>query len=79
VRIAVTGARGQLGAAVVRECSAAHEVVALGRADLLLFVFCLALPFRSYRRLLPAIATFAGSLVLALLASAAGFAPNPFR
>jgi hypothetical protein len=49
---------------------------ALGRADLLLFVFCLALPFRSYRRLLPAIATFAGSLVLALLASAVGFAPN---
>ncbi len=34
MRIAVTGARGQLGAAVVHECSSAHEVVALGRADL---------------------------------------------
>jgi dTDP-4-dehydrorhamnose reductase len=34
VRIAVTGARGQLGAAVVHECSAAHEVIALGRAEL---------------------------------------------
>ena len=34
MRIAVTGARGQLGAAVVRECSAAHDVVPLARADL---------------------------------------------
>jgi HupE / UreJ protein len=50
---------------------------ALGRADLLLFVFCLAMPFRHYRRLLPAAATFAASIVLALLASALGFAPNP--
>jgi dTDP-4-dehydrorhamnose reductase len=34
VRIAVTGARGQLGAAVVHECGKAHDVVALGRAEL---------------------------------------------
>jgi dTDP-4-dehydrorhamnose reductase len=34
MRIAVVGARGQLGAAVVHECAAAHDVVAFGRADL---------------------------------------------
>ena len=34
MRIAVTGARGQLGAAVVRECAAAHDVVPLTHADL---------------------------------------------
>jgi dTDP-4-dehydrorhamnose reductase len=34
MRIAVTGARGQLGAALVHEFSAAHETIALGRADL---------------------------------------------
>jgi dTDP-4-dehydrorhamnose reductase len=34
VRIAVVGARGQLGAAVVHECRDAHDVVALGRAEL---------------------------------------------
>jgi dTDP-4-dehydrorhamnose reductase len=34
MRIAVTGARGQLGAAVVHECAAAHEVFAFTRADL---------------------------------------------
>jgi dTDP-4-dehydrorhamnose reductase len=34
MRIVVTGARGQLGAAVVRECAAAHEVVPLAHADL---------------------------------------------
>lgn len=34
MRIVVTGAGGQLGAAVVHECSAAHEVIALARADL---------------------------------------------
>ncbi len=34
MRIAVVGAGGQLGAAVIHECSAAHEVIALGRADL---------------------------------------------
>ena len=34
MRIAVVGARGQLGAAVVGEFLASHEVIALGRADL---------------------------------------------
>jgi len=34
MRIAVVGARGQLGAAIVHECRAMHEVVALTRADL---------------------------------------------
>ncbi len=34
MRIAVVGATGQLGAAVVRECSSAHDVVALDHARL---------------------------------------------
>ena len=34
MRIAVVGARGQLGAAVVHECAASHDVTAFGRADL---------------------------------------------
>jgi len=34
MRIAVVGARGQLGAAVVHECSASHAVTALAHADL---------------------------------------------
>ena len=34
MRIVVTGARGQLGAALVHEFSTAHETIALGRADL---------------------------------------------
>ena len=34
MRIAVVGARGQLGAAVVHEFSASHDVVAFGRAEL---------------------------------------------
>jgi dTDP-4-dehydrorhamnose reductase len=34
VKIAVVGARGQLGAAIVEACAASHEVVALARADL---------------------------------------------
>ena len=34
MRIAVVGARGQLGAAVVKEFSAGHDVTPLGRADL---------------------------------------------
>lgn len=34
MRIAVIGARGQLGAAVVQACAAAHEVTPLTRADL---------------------------------------------
>ena len=34
MRIAVVGARGQLGAAVVDQFRASHEVTALGRAEL---------------------------------------------
>jgi dTDP-4-dehydrorhamnose reductase len=34
VKIAVVGARGQLGAAIVEACAASHDVVALARADL---------------------------------------------
>jgi dTDP-4-dehydrorhamnose reductase len=34
VKIAVVGARGQLGAAIVEACAASHEVIALARADL---------------------------------------------
>ena len=34
MRVVVVGARGQLAAAVVRECAASHDVVALTRADL---------------------------------------------
>src|SRR6266851_8249285 len=34
MRIAIVGARGQLGAAVVDECRAAHEVLAFSHADL---------------------------------------------
>jgi dTDP-4-dehydrorhamnose reductase len=34
MRIAVVGARGQLGAALVHECAAGHETVGFGRAEL---------------------------------------------
>ena len=34
MRIAVVGARGQLGAALVNECAPAHETIGLGRAEL---------------------------------------------
>jgi len=34
MRVVVTGARGQLGAAVVHECGSDHEVIAFARADL---------------------------------------------
>jgi dTDP-4-dehydrorhamnose reductase len=34
MRIAVVGARGQLGAAIAEECAAAHDTIALTRADL---------------------------------------------
>ena len=34
MRIAVTGARGQLGAAVVHECARAHDTTAFGHAEL---------------------------------------------
>jgi dTDP-4-dehydrorhamnose reductase len=34
MRIAVVGARGQLGAALVHECAPAHETIAFARADL---------------------------------------------
>ena len=45
-------------------------------AEFLLFLFCLALPFRRYRYLFPSVVTFAGSFVLALVATASGFAPT---
>lgn len=34
MRIAVVGARGQLGAAIVHECAASHETTAFGHAEL---------------------------------------------
>lgn len=34
MRIAVAGARGQLGAAIIHELASAHETIALGRSDL---------------------------------------------
>ena len=34
MRIAVVGARGQLGGAIVHECSGSHETIPLGRAEL---------------------------------------------
>ena len=34
MRIAVVGARGQLGAAIVHECAASHQTTAFGHADL---------------------------------------------
>jgi dTDP-4-dehydrorhamnose reductase len=34
MRIAVVGARGQLGAALVHECAGAHETTAFGRDEL---------------------------------------------
>src|SRR5258706_3986157 len=34
MRIAILGSQGQLGAALVRECAAGHDVVALTHADL---------------------------------------------
>jgi dTDP-4-dehydrorhamnose reductase len=34
MRIAVAGARGQLGAALVHECAPAHEVIAFGHSEL---------------------------------------------
>ena len=48
----------------------------LGGADFLLLLFCLALPFRQFRHLAPAIATFTGGLTLALLIALSGVAPN---
>lgn len=45
--------------------------------DFLLFLFCLALPLRRYREIGPAVTAFVLALSLALLASAAGFAPDP--
>ena len=34
MRIAVTGARGQLGAALIHECAASHQVTAFSHAEL---------------------------------------------
>ena len=49
----------------------------LSSTDLLLFLFCLALPLRRYREIGPAVAVFVAALSLALLASAFGLAPDP--
>ena len=45
-------------------------------ADFLLLLFCLALPFRQFRHLVPAIATFTGGLTLALVLALSGVAPD---
>ena len=48
----------------------------LSGADFLLLLFCLALPFRQFRHLVPAIATFTGGLTLALVLALSGAAPD---
>lgn len=48
----------------------------LTSADFLLFLFCLALPFRSYKDFLPAVVAFTAAFSIALLASAFGLAPD---
>ena len=48
----------------------------LSGADFLLLLFCLALPFRQFRHLVPAIATFTGGLTLALVLALSGVAPD---
>jgi hypothetical protein len=45
-------------------------------SDFLLFLFCLALPLRRYRDILPAVAAFVGALSLTCLASASGLVPD---
>jgi len=44
----------------------------IGTADIAVFVFCLALPFRRLRDVLPATATFVSSLLVALIAVRSG-------
>src|SRR4051794_36784524 len=34
MRVAITGAKGQLGAALVHECASGHDIFAFGRAEL---------------------------------------------
>lgn len=44
--------------------------------DVLLLLFCLALPFRQYRHVVPVLFTFGGALVAAMLAAASGLTPR---
>lgn len=50
--------------------------VLLGRADLLLMLSCLVLPFQRFRPIVPAALTFTSAFILALAASAAGLTPG---
>lgn len=52
-------------------------VFVFSSADFLLFLFCLALPFRNYHEFSPAIIAFGGALTVALFASTYGLAPDP--
>jgi len=45
-------------------------------ASILLFLFCLALPFRRYRDIAPAIVLFSAAILVALLSARFGFAPD---
>lgn len=47
-----------------------------GGAGFLLFVFCLALPFRRFREVVPAVVAFAVTLFIGLLAPSLGLAPD---
>jgi hypothetical protein len=51
-------------------------VFVLTSADFLLFLLCLALPFRHYRDFFPAVVAFGGALSVALLAATFGLAPD---
>ena len=44
--------------------------------DVLLILFCLALPFRHYRHVVPVVFTFGGALVAAMLVAASGLTPQ---
>jgi hypothetical protein len=45
-------------------------------ADFLLVLFCLALPFRRYRHMIPMLITFGGALVLTMAIAASGLMPR---
>ncbi len=49
----------------------------LSGIDHLLFVLCLVIPFRRFRTLLPIVTAFTVAHSITLIASAAGFAPDP--
>jgi hypothetical protein len=44
--------------------------------DVLLILFCLALPFRHYRHVVPVLFTFAGALAVAMLVATSGLTPR---